>query len=115
MIAALLQKISVRYVFDDDSQIDELQHQLRNRAYRRAYKRIGLILAAALTLIVAAEFIQQRNLYESTITGAKFRFYQFAFQLDIGFSRAVVALTFIVGLFVLQKYLSYGLKGEPKN
>jgi hypothetical protein len=114
-VVTLLQKISVRYAFDDDSNIDELQHNRRNRAYRRAYKRIGLILIGLLTLWVGWQFHLQSERRRVQFPGAPFKIYEFHFQADIGSERFVVLVTFIVSLFILQKYLSWGLKGEPKN
>jgi hypothetical protein len=114
VLVTLAQKISVRFAFDGDSNIDELQHSRRNRAYRRAYKRIGLILTGLVILWVVWQFHVQSEHRRVQFPGAPFKLYEFHFQTDISFERFLVLITFIVSLFILQKYLSWGLKGEPK-
>ena len=104
-IAALLaclvaQKISVRFVFDDDDVIDEYQHARRNKAYRRAYKRIaGDFVFAAILCIVGIN-------YQEHLMGS-------GWVWEIDTYKATFGLVFVIGLFSLQKYLSWGFKGEP--
>jgi hypothetical protein len=107
-IVVLSQKLSVRFVFDDDSIIDEYQHKRRNKAYRRAYKRIGLILslvivAAALKASVGLNLTAQSNFWPLP-NG----------ELNLAFTtyQAYIALVFLLGLFTIQKYLSWGFRGE---
>jgi hypothetical protein len=111
-LITLIQKISVRYAFDDDSQIDEFQHKRRNRAYRRAYKRVGAILLTIGMLCTWQYFTE--GLFQA-LGLIKFELTISAMEFHMGYQSALVLGSFLVGLFVLQKYLSWGLKGEPKN
>jgi len=99
----LLQKLSVRFAFDDDSVIDEYQHLRRNRAYRRAYKRSALILSVSVLVFGLVV----------PVSSGKF---------DPGLPTICTSLTiwqmgvlveFVWLLFVCQKYVSWGFKGEP--
>ena len=90
-LVILMQKLSVRFAFDDDSEIDEYQHKRRNRAYRRAYKRVGLNALLVVALLA----------WNSSLN------FNFASR------NPNIIFIFVVGLFVLQKYLSWGIKGEP--
>ena len=96
----LAQKLSVRFVFDDDSVIDEYQLARRNKAYRRAYKRIAadFVLAAVLCIVG----IQ----YQEHLAGS-------GWVWTIDTYKATFGLVFVIGIFMLQKYLSWGFKGEP--
>ena len=110
-LVTFIQKISVRYAFDDDTQIDEFQHNRRNRAYRRAYKRVGGILLAIMLLMswqyMLSEFFRAINY--GTFSG-----YVSPLEFHMTFDNGMVIGSFLIGLFVIQKYLSWGLKGEPK-
>ena len=110
-LVTLIQKISVRYAFDDDSQIDEFQHKRRNRAYRRAYKRIGAILLIIGMLCTWQYFAQ--GLVQA-LGLIKFEMHISAMEFHMGYEKALVLGSFLIGLFVIQKYLSWGLRGEPK-
>ncbi|MFM5905007.1 MAG: hypothetical protein ACKORF_02750 [Micrococcales bacterium] len=101
-ICLIAQKLSVRFVFDDNDVIDEYQQTRRNKAYRKAYKRIGLILILAAALCLAGIYYQEK------LMGS-------GWQWEIETYKANFGLVFIIGLFTLQKYLSWGLKGEPMN
>lgn len=100
LLATGAQKLSLRFVFDDDDLIDEYQLQRRNRAYRRAYKRVALILALVplVWLLVLNDF----DLQSATLAAPQLRFEQ-----------VIVFVEFVFGLFILQKYISWGFKGEP--
>ena len=98
----LLQKLSVRFAFDDDSEIDEYQHERRNRAYRRAYKRVGFILGAGIALLVWNGMTLKAG------AGSGFQY-----SFDLASTNWTFLFTFVMGLFILQKYLSWGIKGEP--
>ncbi len=98
----LMQKLSVRFAFDDDSEIDEYQHERRNRAYRRAYKRIGLIIGLAIALFAG------NGAYLKATLGSGY-----AYSFDLASTDWTFVFVFLIGLFVLQKYLSWGIKGEP--
>jgi hypothetical protein len=101
-VVILMQKLSVRFAFDDDSEIDEYQHKRRNRAYRRAYKRIGLIIGIGVALIA------WNGAYLKATLGSGF-----AYSFDLASTNWMFVFAFLIGLFVLQKYLSWGIKGEP--
>ena len=101
-LCVLLQKLSVRFAFDDDSDVDEYQDNRRNRAYRRAYKRVATILAVAIGVFAGDGFYLKHTLG----TGFKYSF-------DFGTENWLFVGVFVIGLFVLQKYLSWGIKGEP--
>ncbi|MEY4741529.1 MAG: hypothetical protein RL672_279 [Actinomycetota bacterium] len=102
LVVIVLQKLSVRFAFDDDSEIDEYQMKRRNRAYRRAYKRIGLIIGAALALVA------WQGIYLKASLGSGFQY-----SFDLASANWNFAFIFVIGLFALQKYLSWGIKGEP--
>jgi hypothetical protein len=101
LVCLLLQKLSVRFTFDDDGELDEYQLKRRNRSYRRAYKRVGAILVAAITVVAANGFYLKHSLGSG-----------FQYTYDLGSENWVFVAVFVVGLFVLQKYLSWGIKGE---
>ena len=103
-LVVVLQKFSTRFAFDDDSEIDEYQHSRRNRAYRRAYKRVGAILAVAIMLFA------ENGAYLKHTLGSGFHY-----SFDLGSENWLFLGVFLIGLFVLQKYLSWGIKGESKN
>lgn len=109
----LIQKISVRFAFDDDSIIDEFQHKRRNRAYRRAYKRVGGILITIVLLaswqFILLELARLLNLKDEYVLPLS------PLEFHMSFEKAMVLGSFLIGLFVLQKYLSWGLKGEPRT
>ena len=107
----LLQKISVRYAFDDDTAIDEFQHKRRNRAYRRAYKRVGAILLVGGALLTWQYLVIGTEKVLGLATGLV---YLSPLQLHLTYERVLVLGSFLIGLFVIQKYLSWGIKGEPK-
>lgn len=99
---AIMQKLSVRFAFDDDSDIDEYQQERRNRAYRRAYKRIGLILGLGVALFAG------NGAYLKATLGTGF-----SYSFDLASANWNFLFVFLMGLFILQKYLSWGIKGEP--
>ncbi|MEY4301309.1 MAG: hypothetical protein RJA30_460 [Actinomycetota bacterium] len=107
--AVLLQKLSVRFAFDDDSNIDEYQHTRRNRAYRRAYKRSGWVLALVLMLMLVRSWewttsMTAQNMFWPLPNGA--------LNFNCSIEQAVIGLEFLIGHFVIQKYLSWGMRGE---
>ena len=110
-LVTLVQKVSVRYAFDDDSQIDEFQHKRRNRAYRRAYKRIGAILLI-IGLYCTWPYFAQALVEKLHLVN--FDMYASNLEFHMSYERGLVLGSFLIGLFVIQKYLSWGLKGEPK-
>lgn len=104
VVCVLLQKLSIRFAFDDDSHIDEYQHERRNRAYRRAYKRVATILAVAILLVAENGY----SLKQSLGSG-------FHYSFDLGSENWVFVGVFVCGLFIIQKYLSWGIKGESHS
>ena len=102
MLVIVMQKLSVRFAFDDDSEIDEYQNQRRNLAYRRAYKRIGLIVGLGVGLFAG------NGAYLKATLGTGFQY-----SFDLASTNWNFLFLFLMGLFVLQKYLSWGIKGEP--
>jgi len=97
-----LQTISTRFVFNDREVIDEYQLTRRNDAYRRAFRWVGGILG----LLAVLCLIQISNYEQSMGSG---------WQLEINPYIAWFGLIWLVGLFALQPYLSWGIKGEPRN
>lgn len=111
-LVGAMQKISVRFAFDDDIVVDEYQEARRNKAYRHAYKRIGLILCILAFDALAWGII--RNLIvgldaETTL----YRLFETEFSTGLSLYSIAVIAVFICGLVTLQKYLSWGVKGEP--
>ena len=96
------QTISTRFVFNDHEVIDEYQLTRRNNAYRRAFRWVGGILG----LLAVLCLIQVWN-YESAMGSG--------WQLEIDPYIVWFGLIWVVGLFALQPYLSWGIKGEPRN
>lgn len=103
LVACLLvQKISTRFVFNDQDLIDEYQLTRRNNAYRRAYREVGAILS------FVALFCLAGIVYQEQMMGS-------GWVWEIDTYKAEFGLVWVVGLFALQKYLSWGIKGEPWN
>jgi hypothetical protein len=109
-IVGLAQKLSVRFAFDDDSVIDEYQHRRRNAAYRRAYKRVALIVGVGVLALLAWGYVGANFSAQSSFWPLP----NAHFTVDLTSSRVVVLGAFGLGLFGLQKYLSWGFRGEPK-
>ena len=101
-LCVVMQKLSVRFVFDDDAEVDEYQDKRRNLAYRRAYKRVATILAIGVAIFAGNGFYLKHTLGSG-----------FAYTFDFATENWNFVGIFIVGLFLLQKYLSWGIKGEP--
>lgn len=101
-LVIVMQKLSVRFAFDDDSEIDEYQAKRRNLAYRRAYKRVGLIIGLGIALFAG------NGIYLKESLGSGFKY-----SFDLASTNWTYLFVFLIGLFVLQKYLSWGIKGEP--
>lgn len=108
-LVGMMQKLSVRFVFDEGTQIDEYQRDRRDRAFRTAYKHIARILSLMFAVLIFRGFANV-NLYNQA------QFWPFPngdFVLRLGTPQVFVGLVFVYSLFVLQKYLSWGFKGEP--
>jgi len=109
-VVVVLQKLSVRFVFDDDSVIDEYQHERRNRAYRRAYKRIGLAVSLVVVLLLARSADLRHISFSAQ--SAFWPLPNGTFSAQFSVEQLVIGLEFLIGLFALQKYLSWGMRGE---
>lgn len=111
-LVGTMQKISVRFAFDDDSDVDEYQAARRNKAYRHAYKRMGLILCVLSFDALAWGIINNLVIgLDAEIT--YYRLFENEFDTGLSLYSIAVISVFLVGLFTLQKYLSWGVKGEP--
>jgi hypothetical protein len=95
------QTISTRFVFNDHEVIDEYQLSRRNEAYRRAFRWVGGILG-----LLAVLFLIQISNYEKSMGSG--------WQVEIDPYILWFGLIWVVGLFALQPYLSWGIKGEPR-
>jgi len=103
LVVLVMQAISVRFVFQIEGReiLDEYQSQRRDRAYRRAYKNIRSIIIAGVVGWLAYTYIRENADIE--LGGWELLTYQ----------RAATVAVFAIGLVSLQKYLAYGIKGEP--
>lgn len=103
LVVLVMQAISVRFVFQIEGReiLDEYQSQRRDRAYRRAYKNIRSIIIAGVVGWLAYWYI--RDHADIGLGGWELLTYQ----------RAATVAVFAIGLISLQKYLAYGIKGEP--
>ena len=103
LVVLVMQAISVRFVFQIEGReiLDEYQSQRRDRAYRRAYKSIRSIIVAGVVGWLVYTYIRENADIE--LGGWELLTYQ----------RAATVAVFAIGLISLQKYLAYGIKGEP--
>jgi len=103
LVVLVMQAISVRFVFQIEGReiLDEYQSQRRDRAYRRAYKNIRSIIVAGVVGWLVYTYIRENADIE--LGGWELLTYQ----------RAATIAVFAIGLISLQKYLAYGIKGEP--
>ena len=105
LVVLVMQAISVRFVFQIGGReiLDEYQSQRRDRAYRRAYKNIRSIIVAGVVGWLAYTYIRENADVE--LGGWDVLTYQ----------RVATIAVFAIGLISLQKYLAYGIKGEPST
>jgi hypothetical protein len=103
LVVLAMQAISVRFVFQIEGReiLDEYQSKRRDRAYRRAYKNIRSIIVAGVVGWLAYWYI--RDHADIGLGGWELLTYQ----------RVATIAVFAIGLISLQKYLAYGIKGEP--
>ena len=103
MVVLTMQAISVRFVFQihGEGLLDEYQKRRKNRAYRRAYRSIRDIVVLAILLWMLYSYL--RTNYDFDFGGWELLDYQ----------RSMAIGVFLVGLISLQKYQSYGIKGDP--
>lgn len=103
VIVLAMQAISVRFVFQIDGSeiLDEYHERRRDRAYRRAYKNIKNLVVSSVVIWLVYSYI--RTNLDIDLGGWELLTYQ----------RAAAIATFGIGLISLQKYIAYGIKGEP--
>jgi hypothetical protein len=103
LVVLAMQAISVRFVFQIEGReiLDEYQSKRRDRAYRRAYKNVRSIIVAGVVGWLAYWYI--RDHADIGLGGWEMLTYQ----------RVATIAVFAIGLISLQKYLAYGIKGEP--
>ncbi len=103
LVVLAMQAISVRFVFQINGKdiLDEYQEKRRDRAYRRAYQNIRRIMVLLVLAWVAYTYIREHMDVE--LGGWEI----------LSFQRALTISIFLIGLVSLQKYLAFGIKGEP--
>lgn len=111
-LVGTMQKISVRFAFDDDELVDEYQAARRNKAYRHAYKRIGLILSVLAFDALLWGVLRNLVVYLDAET-TYYHLFEGEFSTGLSLYSIAVFAVFVCGLVTLQKYLSWGVKGEP--
>ena len=105
LICLVLQAASVRFIFRWDEINDEYQTRRRDAAYRKAYKSLRMIFVVLAILWFGSTFVADYIYDHSGIS--------FQAPLHIDNYRLAVITIFLIALMSLQKYLSYGMKGEP--
>jgi Na+/pantothenate symporter len=113
IVLALMNQLSVRFAFnvDHEKQVaDEYQAKRRDAAYRHAYRNVSSQLIAGLVLFFATQYFWGN----STAANVEFPAAgQLEIWLHFNAEQIIVLGAFFVGLFGLQKYISWGFKGEP--
>jgi len=114
-LVLLVQAISVRFVFNMDESsteklLDEYHRRRRDKALRRANKSfvymMGLFLIAAFLYGYKDYFVGGKDLNFPDGADAIYNFSLSGWQF-------FVIVIFVSGWIALQKYWSYGIKGEP--
>jgi len=114
-LVLLVQAISVRFVFNMDESsteklLDEYHRRRRDKALRRANKSfvnmMGLFLIAAFLYGYKDYFFGGKDLNFPDGADAVYNFSLSGWQF-------FVIVIFVSGWIALQKYWSYGIKGEP--
>ena len=114
-LVLLMQAISVRFVFNMDGSsteklLDEYHRKRRDEALRRANKSfvnmMGLFLTAAFLYGYKDYFFGGKDLNFPEGADAVYNFSLSGWQF-------FVIVIFVSGWIALQKYWSYGIKGEP--
>ena len=114
-LVLLVQAISVRFVFNMDESsteklLDEYHRRRRDKALRRANKSfvymMGLFLIAAFLYGYKDYFFGGKDLNFPDGADAVYNFSLSGWQF-------FVIVIFVSGWIALQKYLAYGIKGEP--
>jgi hypothetical protein len=105
LVCFVLQAASVRFIFRWDEISDEYQSKRRDAAYRKAYRSIRQIFVLVAVFWFLSTFVAGYIYDHSGIS--------FQAPLHMDTYRSAVVAIFLVGLMTLQKYASYGMKGEP--
>lgn len=115
VILTIMNQLSVRFAFnvDHESDItDEYQAKRRDAAYRRAYRKVSHQLVAGLILFFGVrailDFQSGVDTWLRLLNPGEVEIF-FHTNLD----QMIVLTTFYIALFGLQKYMSWGFKGEP--
>lgn len=116
VILTLMNQLSVRFAFNVDHEsdlTDEYQAKRRDAAYRRAYRKVSHQLVAGYIL-----FFGVRAIVDFQVVGLD-TWLDLATPGELGIffhtnlDQMIVLCTFYIALFGLQKYMSWGFKGEP--
>ncbi len=109
-LTVFAQKLSVRFVFDNDAGdlVDEYQRTRRDRSYRRAYRNVTSAFTGLVAVILFYGYVAFyfENGYV-TLWPTAF------INLHIDTYRVLSVLIFLAGFFTLQPYWAWGFKGEP--
>ena len=113
ILLTVMNQLSVRFAFNvsnEKSLSDEYQSKRRDSAYKRAYRKVSHQLIAGLVLFIAA------RVFWGDSAGASAQFPEggvMNLSLTLNVEQTIVLATFYIALFGLQKYMSWGFKGEP--
>lgn len=118
LCVGLMNKLSVRFVFDlDDDQLDEYQLARRDRAYRGAYKSLARLVTVGVALffalVIYVTIREQGHIHLPDFRSTAWLGMYAQFSVPLNFSQLLCFCTFAIAFFNLQKYLSWGFKGEP--
>jgi len=123
VLLGAMHQLSVRHVFssssdswfsfrvasvESDDLLDEYQRARRDRAFRGAYRNLGSVVFALFTAYMVYLVWQSSDAAGSLELPAVLTV---DFQLSL--SQVVVITAGVVGFYSLQKYIAWGIKGEP--
>jgi hypothetical protein len=123
VLLGAMHQLSVRHVFNSSSDswfsfrvasvepdefLDEYQRARRDRAFRGAYRNLGSVVFALFTAYMVYLVWQSSDAAGSLELPAVLTV---DFQLSL--SQVVVITAGVVGFYSLQKYIAWGIKGEP--
>ena len=113
IVLAIVNQLSVRFVFNVSNEhivADEYQAKRRDAAYRKAYRRVSHQLIAGLILFFSVRYFWGD---QSELTWNLPGLAQVELFIRLSLEQTIVLSAFYIGLFGLQKYMSWGVKGEP--
>lgn len=112
-VLALMNQLSVRFAFNVDHSkhlTDEYQAKRRDASYRRAYRQLSSQLLSGLVFFFAVRYFWGNT----SASSAEFpEAGQVSFFVHLNVEEIIVLGAFYIGVFGLQKYMSWGFKGEP--